>query len=514
MEAEERKVVNIQKTTLIMTIIVVVVKLFGLLRDLVLANVYQTSSISDAFLIAFSIPSVLFAILGKSVATSYLPVFLSVEKEKGEGEAEKYTTKVCIYGAIISAILIAIVAIFPRQVIRLFASGFDDATLEMCKNILLIGIFSIFFMLLTSVFTHYLQNKKMYLITTMVSLPLNIIIIVSIFLSKHIGYLVLGYGILLAFASEFLLLVPFIFKNKFKPRPAIKFDSHMRKTCLLIGPILLGSCASQINHTLDKSIASKYGTGGVSILSYSSTLNVAIQELLVTSLLAVVFVEFSNLFVQKKFDVIKEKTNSIFNTMTCILIPVSFIVCFFNKEIVRLLFFANPNVSEESITIIGRCLAAYSIGIIFVAFRDLYIKIFYAKQETLIPTINSVLTIGLNIGLNYLLFYLIGIEGIAIATSISAIVAFITLAISFRKRYFAIGAGKIASKVLTVLVISFVSVITCKKLFELLSSQINFYVSLVIIGIVFVALYFVQCKIFGIKELSELAKSIKGRKQK
>ena len=130
-------------------IIVVVVKIFGLLRDLVLANVYQTTAISDAFLIAFSIPSVLFALLGKSIATSYLPVFLETKKDKNEIEAEKYTTKICIYGAAICAMLCLLIFIFPNQIIRLFASGFDDGTVEMCKNMLFVGIFSIFFMFLS-----------------------------------------------------------------------------------------------------------------------------------------------------------------------------------------------------------------------------------------------------------------------------------------------------------------------------------------------------------------------------
>ena len=487
--------------------------MFGLLRDLVLANVYQTSTISDAFLIAFSIPSVMFAILGKSIATSYLPVFLSIKKEKNEVEAEKYTTKLCIYGAIICAIILIVILLFPRQTIKLFAYGFNDDTIEICKNILLIGIFSIFFMLLTSVFTHYLQNKKLYILTTLISLPLNIIIIISIFISRKIGYLVLGYGILLAFASEFLLLLPFIIKTKFKVRFSIKFDSYMKKTCLLIGPILVGSCASQINHTVDKSIASNYGAGGVSILSYASTINVAIQELLVTSLLSIVFVEFSNLFVENKIDSIKEKTNSIFNTMVCILIPVSFLVCFFNKEIVKTLFFSNPNTNEGSVVIIGNCLVAYSIGIIFVAFRDLYIKIFYAKQETLIPTINSVLTIVLNIGLNYLLFFLMGIKGIAIATTISSIIAFVGLAISFRKKYFSIGIKKCIPKACLIVVISFASVVISKRIIELFIPNIG-NIFLLIIGVmIFGVLYLIQCKIFRINELTDLIKTIKRGKK-
>ncbi|MFH5796861.1 lipid II flippase MurJ, partial [Clostridium perfringens] len=78
----------------------------------------------------------------------------------------------------------------------------------------------------------------------------------------------------------------------------------------------------------------------------------------------------------------------------------------------------------------------YSIGIIGFGLRDILGKVFYSLQDTTTPMVNGIITIVLNIVLNLLFVRYTNMQhaGLALATSISAIVTIILLFISLRKK--------------------------------------------------------------------------------
>jgi putative peptidoglycan lipid II flippase len=63
----------------------------------------------------------------------------------------------------------------------------------------------------------------------------------------------------------------------------------MKDTMSMVVPIIIGIGVSQINKIIDRSVASTVIVGGVSALSYASIINTAIQEILVTSIITMLF---------------------------------------------------------------------------------------------------------------------------------------------------------------------------------------------------------------------------------
>ena len=57
---------------------IVIAKIIGMIRDVVLANYYGTTNISDAYLIALSIPTLLYYFVGNAISTAYLPIYNKV----------------------------------------------------------------------------------------------------------------------------------------------------------------------------------------------------------------------------------------------------------------------------------------------------------------------------------------------------------------------------------------------------------------------------------------------------
>lgn len=504
---------NLKKTAVWMTFFVFLVKALGLLRSVSLAYCYGTSNISDAFLIAFSIPSILFSGLGKAISTSYVPVFLGIEKSKGKEESEKYTGKIAFFGLIFCLVLLCVIEIFPDFVISVFANGFDSETTKICRDILRIGSISIVFMLLTNLFASYLQTKGHYIITSIVSLPLNVILISCIFFSLHTSYLVLGYGLLLAFASEFLLLIPFLKKNHYQFRPGFKIDTNIIDTFGLVLPILIGSIATEANHMIDKSIASTISIGGISSLDYASTINVSIQELLVTGLLSIIFVEFSKLVISKNEDAIRKDLSYIFGVLSSLLIPVTFICLFYCKEIITI-FYYRGSFDSKSLESTSSALFFYSFGILFIGLKDVLVKVFYAYHDTKTPVISSIIAIAFNVGLDFLMGHYFGVSGLAAATSIASLIDFLFLFIVFNKRHFVILSRFNYQHFIFVFISAFVVSVFSYSIQRYFSTITNIYFSTIISLLIFAICYYYLLLFFGIKDIKDLlGAAFRGKKK-
>jgi len=85
----------------------------------------------------------------------------------------------------------------------------------------------------------------------------------------------------------------------------------------------------------------------------------------------------------------------------------------------------------------------YSLGMVFYGYRDVLNKTFYSLQNTKTPMLNGVLTVLCNIVLNLILVRFMQHNGLALATSLSAMIMTFLLFINLRKRIGGIGGKKL-----------------------------------------------------------------------
>jgi putative peptidoglycan lipid II flippase len=98
------------------------------------------------------------------------------------------------------------------------------------------------------------------------------------------------------------------------------------------------------------------------------------------------------------------------------------------------LIFQRGAFSGEAVILTSSALFFYSIGHGAYALRDLTSRTFYALGDTRTPMKNSIFGMVLNIILNIVLSRYLGIGGLALATSIAAIVTASALSVSLGRR--------------------------------------------------------------------------------
>lgn len=421
------------KYTIILMATTVLAKLLGFVREMVLAYSFGAGAVSDAYVICFSIPTVIFAGLGTAIMTCYISVYseLEVNNPKKLRQFHNSTTSLIL---LISATLIGVFQAFAEPIVKLFAVGFDPATLQFAVGLARIMVISLLFIALSYMLQGYLQMKGSFVAVGLVSVPMNIFVIATILLAKDDSIITLGMGPVLGYAVAVGMLLGVGIRKGYTYWPQLKLrDPSLHKLLKLVLPIFAGRTIIQINALIDRSLGSTLVEGSVSALNYANRVFGVVTSVFVVSLVTAVFPQLSRQNAKKNTRSIKKTTRTGMGMVTLIVLPMSAALIFFAQPIVRILF-ERGAFDQTAVTLTAESLTFYSIGLIFYSYRDVLSNVFYSMQDTKIPTINSIAAVVLNIGLNYALVGPMAHKGLALATSLSSIITVISLMISLRRK--------------------------------------------------------------------------------
>ncbi|HAE61289.1 MAG TPA: murein biosynthesis integral membrane protein MurJ [Eubacteriaceae bacterium] len=498
-----------KKTIFYLISVTVLSKLIGFARDIVLSYFYGVSYVADAYLISTTIPLTIFAFVGVGIATSYIPMYNQIQNKHGDNEAIKFTNNVINSVLIISTIVIILVLLFTTSIVKMFAAGFNDETLQLAVTLTRISVVGIYFTGIIYVLKSFLQIKDKFLITGLIGIPYNIVIIISIILSFDNNYFVLGLGSVFAVAIQVIILTPSAAINGLNYERVFNLKSkNLRLMMKQAFPASIGVSVDQINVLVDRTIASTLVVGGIAALNYSNRLIYFVQGLFVTTIATVYYPKISSIVAKGKssdlFRIIEESMVG----MMLLILPSAIGLMVFSKQIIELLF-ARGAFSVEGTMLTESALFFYSFGILGIGLREILSRVFYAMQETKVAVKNAAIGMCTNIALNIILSKYFGISGLALATSIAATFTTAMLIVSLRKKIGPFGMKQISISFLKILFASLVMGGLAKLSFNYLTTSLSQNLSLLIaIGVGAVS-YFVIIYFMKIEDVDVIVGAIK-----
>lgn len=469
-----------KKTALLLMIITIISKLGGFARDLTLSYFYGASNITDAYLISITIPSVIFGFIGTGIAAGYIPMYSKIEKLEGSNEGNRYTNNLVNILIVLSTVMFIFGLLFTEPLVKLFASGFEGETLEMTINFTRVTLFGMYFTGLISVFNGFLQIKGNYAIPALIGFPMNFFTIIAIIISSKGNIILLSIGTVIATASQLLLVLPFAYKKGYKYKLVFDLkDKHIKNMVYIALPVIIGVSVNQINVLVDRTLASRVAEGGISALNYANRLNGFVQGIFVLSITTALYPTISKMVAENNMDGLKKSVSEAISGINLLVIPATVGSMIFAEPIVKLLF-DRGEFDVQAITMTSGALFFYSLGMIGFGLREVLSRAFYSLQDTKTPAINAAIAVLLNIILNIILSKFMGIGGLALATSISAIFGTILLFVSLRKKIGAFGIKNLSISFLKIIGASLLMGLTAKVSFDMMISVIGQNLSLVI----------------------------------
>lgn len=420
---------NIFKTFSLIFIITVISKFLGLFRDIVFAKYYGTGYVANAFFAAIRIPTQLVdIILSSAIVSTFVPIFNQVLQKDGKDKANKFANNFVNIVALISTAIAIIGIIFAPQIVKALAGGFDTQTFNLTVELIKITFPMIIFTAIAYSLVGFLQSYGQFNIPAMISAVSNLVIIIFLLLFREkFGIHGVAGCMLFAWLLQVLIQVPFAKKYGYPFRLHIDFkDENIKRVFLLSIPILISTAVLPINNLVSTRLASGMGDNAVSAMEYAYKLYVVISGVFTYAIGNIIFPEMSRASADDNKEEYKEIINKAMRMMIYILIPLTIGITIFSKDIISVIY-ERGEFTAESTLITSSILTFFSVGIIGSGIVEVMNKAFYAKQDTKSPLIAGIIMIIINVILCVTLSKFLDVKGLALATSITAIVNAITL---------------------------------------------------------------------------------------
>lgn len=425
-----------RRNAILLTIFMMVSKVFGMIRESILSFYYGSSAYADVFFTASSIPNVIFAFIAAGLVTTFIPIYSRIVHEDGEKRADGYLSNILSIIFVISLLLTSLGLIFTEQLVSLVANGFEGETLVIAISFVRVTLFAILTNGIFSIFNGYHQYHNRFLVDPVNGFIMNFVIITAIVISARTQPIVMAYGVVIASVLQ-ATFTYFVARSKsgYKFKPGINLqDEYIKPMLLMAGPIIIGSSISQVNAVIDRRIASTLATGAISTLNYATKISDSIYALFVVTITTVMYPTLNKQAAKGDFDSLQKTVTKIMNTVVLIVAPATVGLMVLSTPVTQLFFGRGAGSDPVALARTATALFYASIGIIGYGLRQVLTQTFYSLQDSLTPVISAIITVAVNISLNLLLAPRMGVAGLALATSISAIVGVITLYYQLSKK--------------------------------------------------------------------------------
>jgi putative peptidoglycan lipid II flippase len=414
------------------SVAIMISRVLGLIREMVLAKWFGAGLQTDAFNIAFRIPNLLRDLFAEGVLSSaFVPTFVKSLTQDGKQQAWLLTNRVISALLVILGALTLILFFGAKLFVYLLAASYAGNPGKFELTVQMTRIMSPFLLCvsLAAVGMGILNACGSFFIPALASSAFNVCcILAGIFLSPLMPQLGLdpivsmAAGTLIGGATQFIVMIPSVRRFGFHFRFDLNLsDPGLRRIATLMLPAIIGLSATQINITVDSQLASMYGDGPVSYLSYGFRLMQLPIGIFGIAIATVTLVSVSHLVLLNDTSRLLQTMRSSLRIAACMSFPAMIGLIIFRQEIVRLLYERGSFTPIDTLKT-SQVVLLYAFQLFSYSTVRILVPAFYALNDTKTPVRTSIITVLIKILLNFVIIFTlpIGFAGLVLATTIAS----------------------------------------------------------------------------------------------
>jgi len=411
-------------------------RIFGLFRDMTIADRFGASAAYDAFLIAFFLPHFLRRLLGEgALSTAFIPVY--TEALVRDKEANRLASNVLSILIVLFPLVVTAGVFLAPYYLPFLASGFPPEKLGLSIRLAQVIFPFIALIGFAAVFMGILNAHHRFFAAATAPVWFNLGMIAgALLLSPHFVPPILGLavGALIGGAGQLLFQIPPVLKGGFRFRFTLwPLHPGVRRMGRLMTPAVLGLAVTQINLLVDNKLASYLGTGAISSLQYAMRLFQLPLGVFAVSIATALLPRFASSLARGEEELFSEQLRRGVEGGALILLPAMAGLYGLGREIIALLF-QHGSFTLQDTARTTHILYFYIVGILPYGLAYTFTRAFYALGRTSVPVIASAGAVAANIAFDLLLVGPLGASGLALATSIAGIVNALILGIALIER--------------------------------------------------------------------------------
>ncbi|ENU83937.1 integral membrane protein MviN [Acinetobacter sp. CIP 102159] len=423
------------RSTVIVSAMTMLSRILGLVRDVVLLNVFGAGKDFDTFVVAFRIPNFFRRLFAEGAfSQAFIPVLTEYKTSRAHAEVQILISRVfgCLLTAMTLLTFVAMVA--APAIIYLYAPGFhnDPEKFDLAVSMFRLTIPYLMFMSLTAFASSILNSYGSFASPAFSPVLLNVAMIAGAWwLTPYMAepIMALGWAVVVAGILQLAIQIPELWKKNLLIPPKVDFKHEgVDRILKLMLPALFGVSVTQINLLLNTIWASFMQDGSVSWLYSAERMTELPLGLIGVAIGTVILPSLSARHAEQDQAKFRRMIDWAAKIIMLVGIPASIALCMLSTPIIQALFQRGEFTLEDT-HMTALALQCMSAGVISFMLIKVFAPGFYAQQDTKTPVRVGLMAVAANAILNVVfigLFKLIDWHAehmaLALASSGSALV--------------------------------------------------------------------------------------------
>lgn len=503
----------------IMAVIIMLAKVMGLLREILVARLYGQGMESDMINTATQIPLLFFdMVLGVAILSTFVPVFNKYIEKYGKERAMSFADNFMTVVGLIALIAAVFGMFFSNRLVSLMVPGYADVPgkIEQTAALLRILFPSIVFTALAYVAVGILQSFGEFTIPSLISVVSNgVMILYLMIFGNKLGLEGVAVSMLVAWALQLFVQIPYLVKfgYRYKFKLDLK-DSGLKEAALIALPVLISSWVQPLCNVINMSFGSNLGDGAVSALNWANKIYIIMVGVFAYAITNFIFPKLSRLSANDKGDEFAVMTRMSVGYIVAVIGIICALFLALSKPIISVVF-ERGEFTAENTTITGNALFFYSFGMLGYAVCEVLNKSFYALSDGKTPMFTSMIGIAVNFASAAIFTGLLnmGVSGLALASAVSSSVIALCLLFMINKRRRGVINTKFLINLVKILICTGAA-FACAKFVDVFAVKIGTgtiltLVRLCVCSLPAVLVYAILGYIMGVEEIKNATEKIK-----
>ncbi|MBW2560000.1 MAG: murein biosynthesis integral membrane protein MurJ [Deltaproteobacteria bacterium] len=440
MQRKETENTRVVKAAWVVGLATLLSRVFGFIRDVVVAGFFGAGLATDAFFVAFRIPNLLRRLFAEgSLTIAFIPVFTEYLKKRSKEEALELAGVAFTLLSIVLALVSVAGILLSPWIVMVMAPGFTDVPDKYELTVFLTRLMFpyIFFISLVALCMGILNSLRHFAAPALAPVVLNICMIASVFALRDFfaePILSLAVGVMVGGILQLAMQFPFLLKVGARLKPNFHFGHPgVRRIGFLMLPAVFGAAVYQASILIGTILASLLPGGSVSYLYYADRVVQLPLGVFAIAVGTAALPSFSEQAAGGDYERLKGTISFSLRLILFVTIPAMVALIILRVPIISVLF-QRGQFDAASTVLTAQALLYYAVGLWAFSCIRVVVSAFYALQDTRTPVKIAVVALLVNVITALLLMFPMRHSGLALATSIASAVNIIVLAVILGKR--------------------------------------------------------------------------------
>lgn len=436
------------------SVLTLISRIFGYLRDVVIAFFFGAGLATDAFMAALRLPNLFRAVLAEgAMHAALIPMLSNIEQNKQQ--VSIFASHVMTWLCLVLALLNFLMYYYMPQVVVYLTPGYanNPTAINLITHLSYILFPNIVFSSLLALCGGLLHTYGNFWVFAAAPIIHNIAMIIGTFCSQNsLDYL--AYATLIAGAIELYIAYYYVKKIGISLKLEFTLNKQIKLFFHRFSSTVLGSSMVQINSFISTIFAS-YTVGGISYLYYADRLYQLPLALIGTALATVLLPQVSQAVHNEEHHHVNYLTNLALQIVFLTALPISIVLWFDSHHLIGWCLEYGA-FSAEHTTNTAKALAIYSLALPSFILAKLHSSLCFAYGNIKAPLYASIISVLINCLFSWYWLNEYGFLAVAMAAVVGTYLNNILLAIFTGKKYPGMNIQKLAPLFLLNTAIAFI----------------------------------------------------------